>query len=542
MVLFLKRRIPIVGAVKRKPPIPIVPDFTLHFGRRGALCAVLGLAMLSGSSLGAGAPAHVPGRLALELDVVPASAALPAPVRQWLDLRGLKAAPHFPSALGTAHWEDGLGAWWLVETEPDRDIPALCDSLAALPGVASATPDWVTRVSTTPNDPLFPNQWALHNTGQARSLGGQPVGQPGLDLGMLTAWDLGSESRPPLVAVLDTGVDLNHLEFHDRLMPGFNFLTNLPGAMDDNGHGTSVASLLGALVNNQAGLAGLSRQARILPLKVFNSIGMGSASALANALNYALQLEMDVANFSGGMDQDYGPATTVIRAGRLEGMWTVAAAGNSGAQLLEFPARLDECVAVGAMSPCGEVKSATSCDGETWWASNTGTGLDLLAPGVRLTAATLGGGYRADFNGSSAACAYVSGALALLRTVAVDADLEEIEEAVEDTALDLGLPGWDSSTGHGLPQVDEALMRLVPLRVNNLAIARQGGRVLLTWNPLPFDCSYRVEYRAHSREAFQPLTMVQEPRWLSGPQELARPARQYRVVAQLGNGQASEDR
>ncbi len=517
-----------------------MPDLRLHSGRLGALCACLGLALLSGPSQGAGTPAHVPGRLALELKTIPVSAHLPAPLEQWLSSRGMKPAPHFPTARGTARWGEGLGAWWLVETDPGRDIPALCDSLATLPEVASATPDWVTRLSTTPNDPLFPNQWALHNTGQARSLGGQTVGQPGLDLGMVTAWDLGSESRPPQVAVLDTGVDLNHPEFHNRLMPGFNFLTNLPGAMDDNGHGTSVASLLGALVNNQTGLAGLSRQARILPLKVFNSIGMGSASALANALNYALQLEMDVANFSGGMDQDYGPATTVIRAGRLEGMWTVAAAGNSGAQLLEFPARLAECVAVGAMSPCGQVKSETSCDGESWWASNTGAGLDYLAPGVRLTAATMGGGYRSDFNGSSAACAYMSGALALLRTVAVEADLLEIEEALEATALDLGAPGWDSSTGHGLPQVDEAIMRLVPLRVNNLTIARLGGRVHLAWDPLPFDCVYRVECRADSRQPFQPLVVVQEPRWSSGPLELARPSRQYRVVAVLGNGQSSE--
>jgi len=519
-----------------------VPDLTLHLGQRGALRAVLVLALLTGTAQGAGAPAHVPGRLALELKAVPAAASLPAPLEHWLQVRGMVAAPHFPTALGTARWTGGLGSWWLVETDPRRDIPALCDSLAALPEVASATPDWVTRLSTTPNDPLFPNQWALHNTGQARALGGQMVGQPGLDLGMVTAWDLGTESRPPQVAVLDTGVDLDHPEFHNRLLPGFNFLTNLPGAMDDNGHGTSVASLLGALVNNNTGLAGLSRQARILPLKVFNSIGMGSASALANALNYALQLDMDVANFSGGMDLEYGPATAVIQAGRLEGMWTVAAAGNSGATQLEFPARLEACVAVGAMSPCGEVKTATSCDGEGWWASNTGSGLDLLAPGARLTAASLGGGYRDDFNGSSAACAYVSGVLALLRTVAVDAGMEEIEEAVEDTALDLGAPGWDNASGHGLPQVDEALMRLVPLRVNNLTIARQGGRVRLNWSPLPMACAYRVDCRATSNHPFQPLATVQENVWLSGPQELALPSRQYRVVAVLGNGQASEDR
>jgi hypothetical protein len=136
----------------------------------------------------------------------------------------------------------------------------------------------------------------------------------------------------------------------------------------------------------------------------------------------------------------------------------------------------------------------------------------------------------------------VSGALALLRTVAVDASMEEIEEAVEASALDLGAPGWDSATGHGLPQVDEALMLLVPLRVNNLVLARLGGRVRLDWSPLPMACAYRVDCRATSNDPFRPLAVVPGTTWLSGPQELALPSRQYRVVAVLGNEQASEDR
>gem|GEM_PF-7095154 len=514
-----------------------MPDFQTKNNQMRATCVRLCLALFTLSSAVAGVPAHVPGRLAIELATVPAGPDQPpAALQSWLKERRLGLRAHFPASAGSRLWNQGrLGAWWLVETPLERDIPALCDSLARLPGVRSAVPDWVTHASTTPNDPLFPNQWALHNTGQARTSQGQSIGTPGLDLGMLTAWDLSPEARSPLVAVLDSGVDPNHPEFHERLLPGFNFLTNLPGAVDDNGHGTAVASLLGALVDNQTGLAGLSRQVRILPLKVFNSIGMGSASALANGLNYALQLDMDVANFSGGMAQDYGPASAVIEAGRLEGMWVVAAAGNSGDNELEFPARHPLCVSVGAMSPCGEPKTAASCDGETWWASNTGTGLDLLAPGVRLTAAVMGGGYRSDFNGSSAACAYASGALALLRAADLTATLDEIESAVEETARDLGTPGYDLSSGHGLIQVDRALLRLVPLRVNGLVIQRQGGRVRLSWNNLPMALRYRVEARGLADDAFRGIAETTSTNWLSGPQELALPGRQYRVVAVLSD-------
>lgn len=498
---------------------------------------MLCVALLLATTGWAGVPAHVPGRLAVEL-LQPALSAdqPPETLLKWAKARGMTLRAHFPSSDGTTRWSRfGLGCWWLLDTPLERDIPALCDSLARLPGVKSAVPDWVTHMSTTPNDPLFPNQWALQNTGQARNTQGALIGQPGLDLGVTIAWDLGSEEHAPQVAVLDTGVDPNHLEFHNRLLPGFNFLTNLPGAVDDNGHGTSVASLACALVNNQTGLAGLSRQARILPLKVLNSIGMGSASALANGLNYALQLHMDVANFSGGMSQEYGPIGAVIEAGRAEGMWTVAAAGNDGVNGLEYPARLPACVGVGAMSPCGEPKTPQSCDGEGWWGSNTGPGLDLLAPGVRLTAASLGGGYRSDFNGSSAACAYASGALAFLRGVDPGASLEEIEDALQETARDLGVPGYDPVTGHGLPQVDEALMRLVPLRVQGLTIQRQGGRVLLHWNPLPTALRYRIEARVDSHSPFQTVATTTSTNWQSGPLELMRPSRQYRVVALLSD-------
>lgn len=480
----------------------------------------------------------VPGRLALELDKVAdpgleARASLPVELQDWLLERGGRVEFHFPSAGREAAWETHrLGAWLLASVADTVDVPTACLRLAALPGLRSATPDWICRISD-PDDPLYPEQWALHNTGQALDAHGEPVGVPGIDIGAPDGWELLPFNGSPLIALLDTGIDPTHEEFVDRLLPGFNFLTQLPGAVDDNGHGTSVAGLFGARGNNGRGMAGVAWSVRILPLKVFNSIGQGSASAVANALNYARQLEATVANFSGGMANEYGPTTAQIAAGRDEGMWTVAAAGNSGAQGLDFPARDPLCLAVGAHDPCGLRKTPDGCDGEENWGSNWGDDLDLLAPGVLLTTTARGGGYRNDFNGSSAACAFVSGALAVLQGSFPELGAESAAELLFATADDLGPEGRDADSGWGRLRLDRAIRRLVPSRVTGLACRVVGGRAWLNWRALEEGERYRVESAPGTEGPWTARAIVEEAWWVSPAGEQRAGSRFYRVVGVL---------
>jgi len=501
------------------------------------------------SGVQAGTPSWLPGRLAIELEEVPAGSLTGrsgiGELDRWIDLRGGgELRSHFPFDVADLQAWTGhrTGAWLLLDLDPSIDIPQACRELMELAGVRSACPDWLTHMSFIPDDPLFEQQWSLNNTGQALSENGEPVGVAGMDIGAPAAWDWGESGAAAVVALLDTGVDPDNWEFSTRLLPGFNFLTNLPGAVDDNGHGTKVCGIIAAAGNNSVDLAGIAWGVEILPLKVFNSIGQGSASALANALNFARQSGVQVANFSGGLPNDYPPAAVQIEAGLESGMLTVAAAGNSDLAEIEFPARHPDCVAVGAYSPCGNRKTPESCDGEDWWGSNWGPELDLLAPGTRLLSTGLGGSITWSFNGTSAAAAHVSGAATLLAAGFPEIGPLEIRELLAQSADDMGSPGHDAESGYGRLRMDRAIEFALPPRVRNLRIETPyGASVRLEWDPLDGTETYVIEAAA-CREAspqFEEVARTSATVWTRGVDEIRRGCRIYRVYAVLSDLSAS---
>jgi hypothetical protein len=443
---------------------------------------------------------------------------------------------HFP-ADPDPEIETRLSRWFLVDS---FDPGQMIRQLRGKKWIETLSPNAPAHLNHVPNDPEYPGQWCFHNEGQAVSLSGEQVGTIGFDMGFEDVWTRVTNPPSPVLAVLDTGIDPDHPEFHGRILPGFNFITNLPGAVDDNGHGTAVASLIGAQGDNASGMAGSCWNLRFLPLKVFNSIGQGSGVTLANALNFARQQGAGLINFSGGMETDYEPAADLIDLLRTQGRLTIAAAGNTGASTLDFPARHASCVAVGAMSPCGEVKTYTSCDGETSWASNTGDNLFCVTPGVRLLSALRGGGYRTDFRGTSASTALLSGAIALLLQADPALSGETVLTLLRDTARDLGTAGQDPESGWGLPRTNLAMNLLLPPAVRNLRIQREGTWVVLEWDELIGANGYLIE-RASSDEAFVVIDHAFGTRWQSEVRELALGSACYRVRAVL-NGQASSTR
>jgi subtilisin family serine protease len=193
------------------------------------------------------------------------------------------------------------------------------------------------------------------------------------------------------VAVIDQGVELNHPDLINNLMecydPTRNNSKGGPVWALDN-HGTPCAGIISAKKDNGIGIAGVVPLGRIIPIHASNSSGGLTSTTVADAINWVWRNGADVLSCSWGggspntvINSSIDNATTYGRGGL--GCVVVAATGNTNLSTVSYPAALSNVIAVGAMSPCGERKSPSSCDGEMW-GSHYGTQLDVMAPGVLI--------------------------------------------------------------------------------------------------------------------------------------------------------------
>jgi len=339
----------------------------------------------------------------------------------------------------------------------DAAVPAdeAARRFGPLPGVVYAEPNRIARAQFTPNDTWYAQQWAHDNTGQAVRYGGGTVGTPDCDTDTNEAWDLQTGSSSVIVAIIDTGVDTGHPEFAGRVVAGYDYVNNDSNPADDNGHGTSCAGIALGAGHNAQGIAGVAWGVRLMPVKVLSASGSGSYTAVANGINFAANNGAKILSLSLGGGASSTLANAVNYAyGR--GCAIFCAAGNSNRSSLDYPAAYSNTIAVGALSPCNQRKSTSSCDGETWWGSNYGSGLEFLAPGVRIHTTDIrgsggfgSGDYITDFNGTSAATPHAAGIGALVwsqNPVLTNAQLSSVLTASCD---DLGTSGYDAQTGYG---------------------------------------------------------------------------------------------
>src|SRR5690606_34252085 len=176
------------------------------------------------------------------------------------------------------------------------NIPQVAAAFAANPYVIYAEPDYAGVGAVFPNDDLFGLQWHLQNTGQGGGTAGADVDAP-------LAWDVTTGSVNTTIAIIDTGLDLDHPDLAGKILSGYDFVNNDTVPQDDHGHGTHVAGLAAANSNNDTGTAGLCWQCRLMPLKGLNADNWGYYSWWASAIYYAVNTGADVINMSmGGTD------------------------------------------------------------------------------------------------------------------------------------------------------------------------------------------------------------------------------------------------
>jgi subtilisin family serine protease len=261
----------------------------------------------------------------------------------------------------------------LVAVPEGVDPESAAAALATDPGVAWVEPNYIFHLHALPNDPLLGESWQL------------PV------VGAPVAWQaLASLSRMPVVAVIDSGIDLDHEDLRGVFVSdGYDFCaasncTSRDGdprpAFRGDTHGTHVTGLLAAIAGNGRGAAGVvAGKARVLPVKVFHE-DFTTAAALAEAIRWAAGETVagvrnpnpaNIITLSLGAGSDSRTVREAVLAAQARGALIVASSGNQGESEVDYPARYPGVLGVGAVN----TSFRRSCF------SDYGEGLDLMAPG-----------------------------------------------------------------------------------------------------------------------------------------------------------------
>jgi subtilisin family serine protease len=339
------------------------------------------------------------------------------------------------------------------------------------PDVEFAEPNYIARITATPNDLLFREQYALHNTGQDIGVPGSPTGTPRADIKAPEGWEETKGTDATVIAILDTGIDLLHPDLQSKVVSGGrDFVNNDFDATDDNWHGTHVAGIAAADTNNSEGIAGVAWNCKLLPVKVLDEEGLGYYSWIAQGIRWAAGItddgadgppRADVISMSFGGPSEGNILREALNYAKSRGLVLVASAGNEDDSVY-YPAAYDEyCIAV----------AATDYNDERPWWSNSGPEVDVAAPGVRIISCaptwfwgpgSFPYGYA---EGTSQAAPHVAGLAALIKDVKPWLRVDEIMDIIRFTAEDVNSgssPGFDEFIGYGRINMDTAL---VPIKL-----------------------------------------------------------------------------
>lgn len=349
------------------------------------------------------------------------------------------------------------------------------------------------KVNLTPNDSYYSNQWGLNKIKAAN------------------AWNVSTGDSNQIIAIIDTGVQLDHPDLVDKIRQNPIELAGVPGVdddangliddingwdwvtceayipdtpncqpgkskvednnpTDDHGHGTVVAGIAAASTNNGQGIAGVAWQAKIMALRVLNQEGEGWADDVALAIRYAADQGAKVINLSLGTPTDWTEMRNAVSYAYGQGSVLVAATGNDGASSVDYPARYNHVIGVGSINSAGQLSSFT----------NRGTGLDIAAPGESIRSTFLGSSYDVTGGGTSLASPFVAGAASLLLSVQPNLTADQVEAKIKS----LG----DAVSGYNLKYLN--LWRVLQIRLIKTASSGlyvvDGSNKFALWNTSTF--------------------------------------------------------
>lgn len=401
-------------------------------------------------------PAYAPGQILVKYRTASVKPALQNPLATRHGITAVEPlAPVRSAKIAAPHPFENLYRLRLT-----GDPVAAAADFATDPNILYAQPNHIHTSLDVPNDPRYPTQQNLAqiNWQALRNALGPPV-------------------KEIVVAIIDSGVDFEHEDLRDNIYRNLSEINGQPGTdsdgngyiddivgwdfvhapelpgkgdylipdndpRDESGHGTHVAGIIAAVANNNAGIAGIAPEAKIMALRAGISLQTGAtflkSDDLAAAILYAVENGAHVINMSWGSAEQAFIIRDALRYAAAQNIALVAAAGNSGTPGLFYPAGYGETIAVGAVDHQDRLASF----------STTGSALDLVAPGVNILSTQPGNGYGAR-SGTSFAAPHISGLIALILSRYPDLAPEQMRTLLTRTARDLGTSGRDNRFGAG---------------------------------------------------------------------------------------------
>ena len=366
------------------------------------------------------------------------------------------------------------------------DVSTALEAFLGQDSVVFAEPNYRISLDETniPDDSYFTSLWGLNNTGQTG-------GTADADIDAAEAWSITTGSSSTIVAVIDTGVDYNHVDLAANMWTnsgetqgdgidndgngyvddyyGWDWSNNDNDPMDDHSHGTHVAGTIGAVGDNGLGVVGVNWQVQIMALKVMDASGSGYLSDAAKALDYAVNQGAVVSNHSYSGTSYSSTLYNAIVNARNHDHIVVAAAGNNGTnndQTLRYPASydVDNVITVAATDHRDNLAS---------WSNYGVSTVDLAAPGVSIRSTTPNNGYGYK-SGTSMATPHVAGAVALVHSAYPDWDYAQLRDAILDNVDPTASVATKTITG-GRLNVANVLGTFLSVSLADQVISENGG-------------------------------------------------------------------
>lgn len=345
--------------------------------------------------------------------------------------------------------------WEYSASESSQYVAVLQSDLALLDTVDNAVqaifqsdshiiaePNYIYYTSKYPNDPRFlsNDQWGLHI-------------DTDFDIDAPEGWGSRTSADNVIIAVIDTGIRLDHEDITDNLwinnadstsdgrdndkngyiddIHGYNAIDSSKPPSDDNGHGTQVAGIAGARGNNNKGISGVAWSTRLMAIKALNTDGRGAANSIVKAIDYAVDNGAKIINASWGSSDYSGSIESAIKRARDKQVIVVAAAGNDGSSRVSYPGSsdLENVLTVGSIDANGEMSSFSNYNSSS---------VDVFAPGRNIISTSFEtiDSYSTE-SGTSMAAPFVSGILALTLSKFPNDTLKEHKQRILESSTQI---------------------------------------------------------------------------------------------------------